>query len=537
MKKHTLALLFSLAACCAGAQVTPFHNYSSSIFQRPAPPSQVPGPGRLEEYVVNGKLRISVEDALLLALLNNSDVNVNRAQFDISQFAVQRAHSPFDPILTAGFAPTRSVSPSTSSLNGAATLSTLNQNSTVGFSQQFQTGTTLGVGFNTTRFTTNSSFATVNPAFNSGLTFSLFQPLWRKAGLFVNRAPIVIARRSVKQSRATFESQLNQTVASVISQYWDVVQAAQSVDVLRKSQERAEASYQHDKRALELGALSPLDIYRSESKVAQRKIAVIQAEYSLKRAQEAFRQAIGADLDARAGALDLELTDSAEAAGRLAAIDLQDALAQAAKTRPELEVQRQQLAIDDDNVKLASNNLRPDVNLSASYATNGVGGIVFDSTGALVSNGGFTDSLSQLGGFGFPTYGINLQVRLPIRNSAAAADLGTALVTKKRALYQMRSLQQTVNTEVKNAVHDLEQAELLMAASQSSRDLTAKSLAAEERKYQLGAQTIFFVLDAQDQLSQAEQSLLQSQIAYQKALAELDRSTGQLLEKHKMEVK
>lgn len=537
MKKHTLALIFVFAACCAGAQVASPHRYSTSIFQRPSSPAQIQGPARLEEFVVNGKLRLGLEDALLLAMLNNSDVNVNRATFDISQFSVQRAHGPFDPVVTAGFAPTRSVSPSTSSLNGAATLSTLNQTSTLAVSQEFLTGTSLGVGFNTTRATTNSSFATVNPSFNSGLTFSLFQPLWRKGGLFVNRAPIVIAQRGVRQSQANFESQLNQTVSGVIGQYWDVVQATQSVAVLRKSLERAEASYQHDKRALELGALSPLDIYRSESKVAQRKISVIQAEYSLKRAQEAFRQAIGADLDARVSALDLELTDSAEASGQLAAIDLNAALAQAAKTRPELEAQRQQLAIDDDNVKLAGNNLRPDVNLSASYASNGVGGIVFDQSRAVVSSGGFADSLSQLGGFGFPTYGINLQVRLPIHNNTAAADLGTALVTKKRALYQMRGTQQTVNNEVKNAVHDLEQAELLMAAGQSSRDLAAKSLAAEERKYELGAQTIFFVLDAQDQLSQAEQSLLQSQISYQKALAELDRSTGQLLEKHKMTVK
>ena len=89
-------------------------------------------------------------------------------------------------------------------------------------------------------------------------------------------------------------------------------------------------------------------------------------------------------------------------------------------------------------------------------------------------------------------------------------------------------------TEVKNAVHDLEQAELVITAAQESRDLAAKNLAAEERKYQLGAETIFFVLDAQNQLSQAEQSRVQAQIAYQKALAEVDHATGSLLAKHKL---
>jgi outer membrane protein TolC len=470
-------------------------------------------------------------------LLNNSDLSVDRAQFDLSQFAVQRAHSPFDPLFVAGFVPTRSVSPSSSSLIGASTLSTLNQSTTFGYSQAFQTGTGVSVGMATTRATTNSVFATVNPSFSSGLTFSLSQPLLRRFGIFANRAPIIIAQRGVRQSRANFEAQLNDTVQRVINQYWDVVQARKTLEVLKKSLELAEASYARDKRALELGALPPLDIYRSESQVAQRKVPVIQAEYSLKQVENTLRQTLGADLDARSGALDLELTDSAETGGKLEIVDLQEALGNALKNRPEIESQNQQLAIDDANARLAGNNLRPDLNLSATYASNGLGGIVFDnSTGTpvVVSNGGFADSLSQVGGFNFPTYGISLQLRFPIHNNAAAADLGNALVSKRRSLYQMRSLQQTISTEVKNAVHDLEQAELVITAAQSSRDLAAKNLAAEERKYQLGAQTIFFVLDAQNQLSQAEQSLVQAQISYQKALAEVEHATGSLLAKHNM---
>ncbi len=526
-----LLLFFAL---CASAQLTPAKPATESLFHRPVAPTQVQGPSRVDEFIVDGKLRLSMENAILLTLLNNSDVNVDRAQFDLSQFAVLRAHAPFDPVFVAGFAPTRSVSPSDSSLNGASTLSTLSQTSSTGFSQQFVTGTNLNVGMSTTRFTTNSSFATVNPSFNSGLTFSLSQPLLRGFGFFANRAPIIIAQRGVHQSRANFETQLNDIVQSVINQYWDVVQARKTLEVLKKSLELAEASYQRDKRALELGALPPLDIYRSESQVAQRKVPVIQAEYSLKQTENTLRQTIGADLDARAGALDLELTDTAETGGKLEIVDLQESLADALKNRPEIDAQNQQLAIDDTNAKLATNNLRPDLSLSANYTSNGLGGIVFDNSGQLVSTGGFTDSLSQLGGFSFPTYGINLQMRFPIHNSAAAADLGTALVSKRRSLYQMRSLRQSISTQVKNAVHDLEQAELVITAAQDSRELAAKNLAAEERKYQLGAETIFFVLDAQNQLSQAEQSLVQAQISYQKALAEVDHATGSLLAKHKL---
>jgi len=533
------SLLF--CAVCAPAQVspllTPTRTATGSLVHRPAPPRQVPGPSRVDEFIVDGKLRLSLEDAILLTLLNNSDVNVSRAQFDLSQFAVQRAYSAFDPLFVAAFAPARSTSPSTSSLVGASTLSTLSQASSTGYSQQFQSGTGISAGLTTTRVTTNSSFATVNPAFNSGLTFTLTQPLMRHFGFFANRAAIIIAHRGVSQSRAQFEGQLNDTIQRVINQYWDAVQARKTLEVLKKSLELAEASYQRDKRALELGALPPLDIYRSESQVAQRKVPMIQAEYSLKQVENTLRQTIGADLDARAGALDLQLTDTAETNGKVEIVNLQESLANALKNRPEIDAQTQQLAIDDANARLASNNLRPELNLSANFSSNGLGGVVFDnSTGTpvLASNGGFTDSLSQLGSFGFPTYGFNLQLRFPIRNRSAAADLGTALVSKRRSLYQMRSLQQTITTEVKNAVHDLEQSELVITAAETSRDLAAKNLAAEERKYQLGAETIFFVLDAQNQLSQAEQSLVQAHIAYQKALAEVDHATGDLLTKHNL---
>ena len=533
MKKLAIAVILLLVPTFAAAQI-----FSGGIFHSRSAPAQVPGPVHLEDFVFDGKLRLGLEDAVVLALLNNTDVSVNRAQYDLSRFAVQRAHQPFDPLLVSNFAATRSVSPSASTLSGAATLSTLNQPLGISFSQEFQTGTAFGVGFNSTRSTTNSSFATVNPSFTSGLTFSLSQPLWRNRGLFPNRAGIMIAKRGVRQSEANFEAQVSDTLQRVIFQYWDVVQAHKTLEVLKKSLELAQASYDRDKRALELGALPPLDIYRSESQVAQRKIAVIQAEYSLKQVETVLRQTVGADLDDRIGALDLDLTEKAEPTGTLAGVDLQETLSQALKNRRELEAQKQQLAIDDTSVKLANNNLKPDVNLSASYTSNGLGGVVFgaDALGnpILVSNGGFSDSLSQLGHFIFPTYGMSLQLRLPIRNSAAQADLGTALVSKRKDLYQKRSVEQTISTEVKNAVHDLEQAELVITAAQTSRDLSAKNLSAEERKYQLGAETIFFVLDAQNQLSQAELALVQAQISYQRALAEVDHATGSLLDKHKV---
>ena len=134
-------------------------------------------------------------------------------------------------------------------------------------------------------------------------------------------APLIIARRALQQSRASFEAQVNDAILQVVTQYWAVVQARGSLDVERRSLELAESSYQHDKRALELGALPPLDIYRSESEVAARRLQAIQSEYVLKQAKEALRFTIGVDQDPTFPALELELMEKPEPEGEIESID------------------------------------------------------------------------------------------------------------------------------------------------------------------------------------------------------------------------
>jgi len=119
---------------------------------------------------------------------------------------------------------------------------------------------------------TNDSYYYYNPYFSSQLAFTITQPLLRNAGRFANTALIQIARRSLNQSRSSFEAEVNDAIFQVVNQYWTAVQARGALDVQQKSQKLAEASYDRDKRLLELGALPPLDIYRSQSEVAARKL-------------------------------------------------------------------------------------------------------------------------------------------------------------------------------------------------------------------------------------------------------------------------
>ena len=508
------------------------------LTDREAVSDTLPGPKYMQDHVVQGKLRVGLQDAILLALANNSSIRLQQLNIENVKYGILRAYQPFDPFAQASFSTLHSTSPTFTQLSGASTLSTLNQIAQVNYSQTFQTGTNFQIGFNATRLSSNSSFNFLNPSISSGLTFQFTQPLLRNRWLFANRAPLVIARRNLRQSRAAFEGQVSDAILQVVSQYWNVVQARGNLEVARKSQDAAETSYKRDKRALELGALPPLDIYRSESQVAARRVQVIQSEYAVKQAEDSLRFTIGADLDPYFRAIDLELTETPESEEEFLAADQSTILQMALEKRPELEALRQALANDDTNIRLAHNNLLPDLRLNGVYSSNGLGGNQVNTsvTPPQVIPGGLGDSLSQLFGFGFPSYGFSLTLNLPVKKRAAQADVGTALISRRRDLYTDRLLREQITLEVANAVHLLEQAKLGLAASKESEDLAQKNLAAEQHKHELGSQTIFFVLEAQTELAQAEAGLLQAQIGYRLAVTAVEHATGKLLETYHVQI-
>ena len=502
----------------------------------------LPGPKYMREHVVDGKLRLTLQDAVVLTLIDNSNVRLQELNIETAKYALLGAHSPFDPLVQGTFSTQGQRSQTYSELSGApttgASLSTLNQVTQVNYIQTLETGTNFQVNFNATKYSSNSTFDFFNPSLSSFLGFQFTQPLLRNRWLFANRAPLVIARRNLRVSRSIFEAQVSGTIQQVVTQYWNVVQARGSLEVARKSLDAAEATYNHDKRALELGALPPLDIYRSESQVAGRRVTVIQSEYALKQTEDAIRQTLGADVDPYFRAINLDLTDSPETGEGLRSIDAATALQQALDKRPELEAARQSLANDDTNIRLAHNNLLPDLQLSGNYSGNGLGGNEYNLNvpPQLISTGGFGDSLNQLFGFGYPSYGFSLTLNLPVKNRSGQAALGNALVSRRRDLYTERQIREQITFDVSNAVHQLEQAKIGIAANKEAVDLARKTMAAEQRKYELGSGQIFLVLEAQTELALAEQSLLQAEIGYRVAVAAVDYATGNLLEPYGVQI-
>ena len=529
------ATLFAPFVARSQTIVFPEPQWFREVVKRPASPGQLPAPEHLRDYVVDSKLRLTLEQAIQVALANNTDLHVDEISYQNARYAILRAYAPFDPVFASTATAQRSTSPQATQLGGAQTLSSLTQSVDANYNQFFQTGTNVSVDLNSSRFASNSIFNTFNPSVSSGLTFTLTQSLLRNRGLFVNRAPILIARLGFRQSKATLQQQINDVILNVITQYWNVVQARENLGVFQKSLEQAQATYDFNKKQLELGAISPLDIYRPEADVAARRVQVIQSEYQVKQQEDSLRRLLGADLDATVSVMDLDLIEPAEPSGELFSINAEQAIERALANRPEFESFRQQLAIDDVNLRLAHNEMQPSLNLQAFYASNGLGGNQLDTSVSppiVISQGGLGAAFSQVGAFDFPSYGLTLRLSLPLRNRQAEADIATDQNRKLSDLYGVRSVEQSIRLESKNAVHQLELSKLTLAAAKVQRDLSQKNLEAEQRKYELGTETIFFVLDAQTQLANAEGNVVQAEIAYLIALAQVDHAMGSALDKH-----
>ena len=529
-----------MVVCLLLVFVAPFWAQKGESYHEMATPQVRSGklgaPEHLRDYLVEGKLRLSLRDAVVLTLENNSFVRVQETQVEGSKFNILAAHAPFDPIITSTDNIISTISPPFSFLQGTGS-STVNFKSTAknlqfNYSQTFETGTNVQGGLLSNINSSNNSFYLFNPYTSSTLNFQFTQPLLRNGWFLANRAPLMIARRNLQQSRANFAAEVNNSILQAVGQYWAVVQAMGNLDVAKSSMAAAEATYKRDKRALELGALPPLDIYRSEAQVASRRVQVIQSEYAVKQAEDALRMTIGVDQDPYFEALVLELTEQPEPQGELRTIDAATALQTALAKRPELDAVNYALAADDTRIRLAHNHLLPELDLLGLYASNGLGGAGLNGSNQPISS----SWLSQMFGFSYPTYEAQLSLSLPLKNRAAKAELGTALVSRRNDLYSQRQVQEQVMLDIRNAVHQLEQAKLSIVAGKDSLDLANKTMAAEQRKYELGSSTIFLVLEAQTEVADAQQVLLQAEVGYQLALAAVDHATGEMLEPYHVQI-
>jgi outer membrane protein TolC len=303
---------------------------------------------------------------------------------------------------------------------------------------------------------------------------------------------------------------------------------------------------------LDLGALSPLDIYNPKASLAAAEVSVSQARFALAQAEDALRHQIGADLDLEASKLPVVLTEPADPGPTDSLVfEREQEVAKAISINPAMKSAMQKLDVDDIGIQSARNGLLPNLAFTASYTSNGRGGSLIpaiqetDAQGNIVTDpithrtvlvpgpivpGGLGDSLGQMFGFSYPTYQAGLTLTLPIRSRAASAAMGSAVAQKRIDSLTVRNQQQTIRLQILNAVTNLEGAKEQLKLAIITLDFAKLNLDAENQKYQLGTEINQNVINAQQQKASAELTVVNAQIALRKSLLNLLTQTGELLD-------
>jgi len=407
-----------------------------------------------------------------------------------------------------------------------------------GFQEGFSSGTQVSLTFNNNHESLNSLRNIYNPFTGTSLGLTVTQPLLRGFGASLNRRFIQIAKNDQKITGLLFEQQLIATVYGVIRLYTDLVALNEDVKVKAEAVALAEKLFTDTKSQVDEGTLAPVEMTRANAALFSGRQELINARGLLEE-QEAILKSVltkTGNQDPEVQAARIIPTDSLTIPEKEDIQPIQDLLAAAIANRPDLSQAGLQVENSEIGLKGSRNAVRPQMDLVGVAQNNGLAGAVnpLSPTPDAALVGGYGTALDQIFTRKFPTYGIGVQVTLPIRNRIAEADLARDEIQLKQSQIRVRQLQNQARLEVEDALIAMRRARSSHEAAVQARVLQEESLAAEQAKFEVGASTSFFVIQYESLLAQAKSTEVAAKSAYVKARAALQRATGTILSEHQI---
>jgi outer membrane protein len=447
----------------------------------------------------------------------------------------------FDPALTAQVNSTHQTTPQTNPfVAGATALASNITDANVGYTQGFGPGTQLNVAFNNASQTVNSTRNSYSPYTTSNLGFTITQPLVRGFGLAVNRRFIRIAKSEKRIADLLLRQQLIATVSGVVRLYTDLVALTEDVKVKEEALASAEKLYSDTKAQVDEGTQAPIELTRANAQVFSLRQDLINSRGLLEEQEAILKSVI-----TRRSADDPDIlnariipTDTLNVPEKDDVRPIQDLLTQAFSTRPDLTQAGVQVEISQISLEGSRNNLLPEIDLVGVAQNNALAG----QPNPLASSvdptfvGGYGSALEQLATRKYPTYGIGINVTLPLHNRVAQADVARDEVQVRQTELRLQQLRNQAQLEVQDALVALRRARASYEAAVQTQALQQESLEAEQAKFEVGASTSFFIIQYESYLAQAKSTVVAAKGAYVKARAALSRATGAILDDNHVEM-
>ena len=552
---------------------------------------------KIEQLIHDGKLEISLQDAIELTLQNSLDIEVARynvwfADTDLlktaaggfgrgtagASFPFSQANVPglsFDPIVTGLVSIDSQLVPVNNPfLSGTGTgalitgLAVHTNQYNFGVGQGFSPGTTVSVNWDNTRSSSSNQVNLFNPSVQSSLYLNISQQLLNGFGTFVNHRNILIAKNNRKIADLAFAQQAITTVTGAITAYYELAYARENVKVQQQAVTVAEKLYNDNKKQLEIGTMAPLDVTRAESELATDRQNLIVAQTAQLQQQQTLRNAISKDpMAPNLVNVEIITTDKPTPPAIVEAASFEEAVKEAFTKRPDLLEQEINLTNAGIDAKANKKALLPVATLNARYGSQGLAGnspilasttiagspivdangtpvtvlgaggtpvaIFAPSTTASVTGtktGGLGDAQSQIFHNDFPDYSVSLSLNIPIRNRSAHADYQRAVLTQRQTEVQLQQLKNAAILDVRNTYIALVQNRARVEAAGKARELQQQTFDAEQKKYQLGASTVYQFILTQRDLITAQGTELRALADLVEAKANYERALGRTLE-------
>jgi len=561
-------------------------------------PADLGNTDRIHSLLKDGKLYLSLNDAIALAIENNLDIAIQRYNLSIADTDIMRAHAGgtprgvstgvvsgtpggggtssgagasgsgaggtssgsggagagsaglvtsttgggpavgnLDPFFSSNLRIDSNTTPETTSfITGTNQLISHTGTANFNYNQAFLTGTSLVVGFQNQRQSSNNGRSQINPFLSSGLQVQLTQHLLQGFGTGVNNREIRISKNNREISDVSFRQQVMATVTQIENIYWDLVNANETLKVAEDSVRLANKTLSDNQRQVQIGTLAPIEITRARSAVATNQQTLIVAQTNLLYQGLLLKNAITKNLnDPILAAADVVPTDQIHLADTDPVEPIQDLIKEALQYRPELAISRIDMTNRRITLQGVRDELKPTVDLVAAYSGSGLAGTptIDPRTGLPYDlgsfSGGYGRSLHHALAGNYPDYAVGINVQIPIFNRSGQADVIRSQLELRQAQLRQQQQSNQIVIEVRNAQYTLQQNRARVLAAQDAVTLSRQTLDAEQKKFNLGASTVTNVITSERDLTQAQSNLVSAMTDYQKSRTTLNQLTGRTL--------
>jgi outer membrane protein TolC len=524
---------------------------------------------RLQDLTVGGKLVLSLDDAIALALENNGGIAVARFDLPIAQTDLLRAKgggatrgvagayqsttlfsgslgggvgsgaatggsgaggilgggidsvgstSCCDPRVSVSYGWSNAITPLNYKVVSGVSINTTHQASVAAaYSQGFLTGTSLFVSEDNSRLSSNSTTAIYDPEQVSSLSTGLSQHLLRGFGTRANTRFIRIGRNDLKYSMSIFRQRTIVAVAEVMTAYYDLLSDRENILVAQEGLDEAQKLTNH--KQAEVGSTAEYDELRSEEEVAGREQDLQKAQDNFAQDAKALKVTLCRDFNEDLATVEVVPSDhlSDPQAGDVPV--LAEALREAAIHRPEIE----QAEMDASNQKVVieaiHNSLLPSLDVYASYSLSGLSGAL-----------GLT--FTNIFGGDYPNFSYGLTLNLPIRNRTAQADAGRALLEQRQLQMKLQDAKNQAVWNVSETLSAVEQARGQLASAQKLVKLARQVLEMRRQRSAVPLADVEDSITSQRNLTAAEARVVEARATYAKSLIRYEVATGTLLDRN-----